>query len=106
MRSSKPNDSYLPPELLQTYLNHVLGDPAALQQSTVAYEARRHALFFSDPGARRLYKQHVAAIVKRRNSITGVPYRDDPTIFAWELINEPRCEVWAAPYCRTWLQSW
>jgi hypothetical protein len=28
--------------------------------------------------------------VTRVNSVTGVAYRDDPTIFAWELINEPR----------------
>lgn len=26
-----------------------------------------------------------------KNSITGIEYRNDPTIFAWELINEPRC---------------
>ncbi|KAK9951151.1 hypothetical protein M0R45_006610 [Rubus argutus] len=26
------------------------------------------------------------------NSITKMAYKDDPTIFAWELINEPRCE--------------
>lgn len=30
-------------------------------------------------------------VLTRRNSLTGVEYRDDPTIFAWELINEPRC---------------
>lgn len=28
-------------------------------------------------------------IVNRRNSITGVLYRDDPTIMAWDLANEP-----------------
>lgn len=59
--------------------------------SADAYEARRHALFFTDPGARKLYRAHAAAIAGRNNSITGRMYKDDPTIMAWSLINEPRC---------------
>ncbi|KAE9457646.1 hypothetical protein C3L33_10441, partial [Rhododendron williamsianum] len=31
------------------------------------------------------------SLLTRVNSITGIAYKDDPTIFAWELINEPRC---------------
>jgi len=27
----------------------------------------------------------------RKNTFTGIEYRNDPTIFGWELINEPRC---------------
>ena len=27
--------------------------------------------------------------MNRRNSLTGVLYRDDPTIMAWDLANEP-----------------
>lgn len=58
------------------------------------YEVGRHALFFNDTGARELYKEYVAAIVGRTNTRTGALYRDDPTILAWDLINEPRCETW------------
>ena len=61
------------------------------------YEVERHALFFSDPGARELYKDYVSYILGRRNSRTGQLYRDDPTILAWDLINEPRCETWKVP---------
>lgn len=34
----------------------------------------------------------IQAIVTRRNSLSGVKYSEEPAIFAWELINEPRCE--------------
>ncbi len=58
------------------------------------YEVERHALFFNDTGAKELYQQYVRYIIGRRNSRTGQLYRDDPTILAWDLINEPRCETW------------
>ncbi len=45
-------------------------------------------LFYSNPETRRLYREHVDKLVTRRNTITGVLYRDDPTIFGWELMNE------------------
>jgi mannan endo-1,4-beta-mannosidase len=37
-----------------------------------------------------MYKNFFKALITRVNTVTGVAYRDDPTIFAWELINEPR----------------
>ncbi|KAM7492246.1 hypothetical protein LguiA_035167 [Lonicera macranthoides] len=47
--------------------------------------------FFFDPSIRHYFKSYVKTLLTRKNTITGIEYRDDPTIFAWELINEPRC---------------
>jgi mannan endo-1,4-beta-mannosidase len=44
--------------------------------------------FYSDPKARAAYRAHVERLLKRTNVVTGIPYRDDPTILAWELMNE------------------
>ncbi len=48
----------------------------------------RAMLFYTNADTRRLYREHVEKVVTRRNTITGRLYRDDPTIFGWELINE------------------
>ncbi len=45
--------------------------------------------FAEDPRTKADYKRLVRAIVERVNVVTGKAYRDDPTIFAWELMNEP-----------------
>lgn len=34
------------------------------------------------------YREHVRRLVTRVSSLTGLAYADDPTIFAWELMNE------------------
>ncbi|KAG9448101.1 hypothetical protein H6P81_014229 [Aristolochia fimbriata] len=47
--------------------------------------------FFFDPSIRSYFKTYLKTILTRKNTITGIEYRDDPTIFAWELMNEPRC---------------
>lgn len=52
-------------------------------------------------------------VLTRVNTVTGVAYKDDPAIFGWELMNEPRCgaeptgamvQAWVeemAPYLKT-----
>jgi mannan endo-1,4-beta-mannosidase len=40
--------------------------------------------FYRHPDARRLYRERVAAVVSR--------HADSPSILAWELANEPRCD--------------
>ncbi|KIZ00565.1 Mannan endo-1,4-beta-mannosidase 1 [Monoraphidium neglectum] len=46
--------------------------------------------FYCDPQCQAMYRQYVTDVVTRVNTVTGVAYRDDPTIFAWDLVNEPR----------------
>lgn len=41
----------------------------------------------------RRYKAYLAHITQRTNTINGLQYADDSTILAWELLNEPRCQV-------------
>ncbi|XP_061345585.1 mannan endo-1,4-beta-mannosidase 7-like [Gastrolobium bilobum] len=47
--------------------------------------------FFTNPVVKGYYKNHIKSVLTRRNSLNGVAYKDDPTIMAWELMNEIRC---------------
>ncbi|KAK9917882.1 hypothetical protein WJX75_009220 [Coccomyxa subellipsoidea] len=47
--------------------------------------------FWTDPKVKRLFKNHIYAMTSRVNVYNGRRYRDDPAIFGWDLINEPRC---------------
>ncbi|DBB02500.1 hypothetical protein WJX82_002641 [Trebouxia sp. C0006] len=52
-----------------------------------------HVSFFTDPKVMQLYKNNVEVLTSRVNTINGRKYSEDPTIFAWDLINEPRCNT-------------
>ncbi|KAL4363336.1 hypothetical protein GQ457_04G019780 [Hibiscus cannabinus] len=59
--------------------------------------------FFRNPVVKGYYKNHVKTVLNRYNRFTGIHYKDDPTIMAWELMNEPRCT--SDPSGRT-IQAW
>ncbi|ATX79326.1 hypothetical protein Ga0123461_0906 [Mariprofundus aestuarium] len=44
--------------------------------------------FWNDTKAKSDFKQFVSWLMNRKNTITGIVYKDDPTIMAWELGNE------------------
>lgn len=48
-----------------------------------------YSFFFTDPRPRQDYRDWVTYVLNRRNPRTGIVYKEDPTIFAWELMNEP-----------------
>lgn len=51
-----------------------------------------HDDFYTDPTIRQWYKDWIAHLLNRTNTITGIQYKNDPTIMTWELGNEPRCK--------------
>lgn len=65
---------------------------------------RYHDDFYRDPQVRGWYKDWISHMLNRVNTITGVAYKDDPTIMTWELANEPRClsgDLPRSPECDT-----
>ncbi|XP_048230900.1 mannan endo-1,4-beta-mannosidase 7 [Ricinus communis] len=59
--------------------------------------------FFRHPVVKGYFKNHIMTVLNRYNSFTRMHYKDDPTIMAWELMNEPRCT--SDPSGRT-IQAW
>ena len=54
-----------------------------LTGATLDFETSRHALFYTDEGARAGYKEYTAALLTRRSHLTGVRMCNEPTIMAW-----------------------
>ncbi|MFH1730248.1 MAG: cellulase family glycosylhydrolase [Planctomycetota bacterium] len=48
------------------------------------------AQFYAIDDCQTWYQEHIHEVVNRLNPLTGTAYKDDPTILAWELANEPR----------------
>ncbi|MBO5943615.1 MAG: beta-mannosidase [Bacteroidales bacterium] len=68
------------------------GNGKALLPSVDGYEnyVEHVSRFVKDEKAKELYYNHVRNIVTRTNTVTGKPYTEDPTIFSWQIGNEPR----------------
>jgi mannan endo-1,4-beta-mannosidase len=64
-----------------------------------------HDDFFTDTIIRSWYKQYVAMLFQRVNTVTGVAYRDEPAILGWELANEPRSSDASGKIVTAWLEE-
>lgn len=67
-------------------------DFGGMDQYNAWYGHTAHHEFYTSADTKQAYKDWVSHLISRKNTITGRLYRDDPTIFAWELGNEPRCK--------------
>jgi mannan endo-1,4-beta-mannosidase len=61
-----------------------------MDQYLVWYGLNKHYEFYTNPHVKQAFKDWIAHVIQRKNSIDGTPYVDDPAIFGWELANEPR----------------
>ncbi|MFN2493539.1 MAG: hypothetical protein ABR501_11735 [Pyrinomonadaceae bacterium] len=66
---------------------------------------QRAMLFYTNDVTRRLYREHLEKIVTRRNTVTGVSYRDDANIFGWELMNEAQAVTGTWADRRAWIRE-
>ncbi len=48
------------------------------------------ATFYKNQKAMDMYRSYVGIIVKRKNTVNGRLYSEDPSIMSWQLANEPR----------------
>ena len=76
----------------QQYLiwNGVISDEWLTKKPTWDELRDNVAKFYSCKPCKAAYASQIGFVVTHRNRYTGEKYLDDPTIFAWELANEPR----------------
>ncbi|BDA49901.1 Mannan endo-1,4-beta-mannosidase 1 [Coccomyxa sp. Obi] len=61
--------------------------------------------FYTNSYCQQLYKNHISTMVNRRNTYNGRIYKDDPTIFAWDILNEPRQTQGDYSTVQTWINN-
>ena len=77
---------------MSQYVAWFSGEPVLDPDVTGEWNAfmQNSASFYRIDEAQQWYRQLIAHIVTRTNTITGQRYIDDPTIMSWQLANEPR----------------
>ncbi|MDA3926165.1 MAG: glycosyl hydrolase [Kiritimatiellae bacterium] len=64
------------------------GDYLGGCKTYAAHRGKRRPEFYTDPQLREDYKTTLRYVLNRVNTITGVPYKEDKAIIAWQFGNE------------------
>lgn len=64
-----------------------------------------HDKFYTNADCKTWYKNHIYAVLNRVNTYNGRVYKEDPTVFAWELGNEPRASSSGVAVMNAWVQE-
>lgn len=62
-----------------------------VDQYNVWFKSKYHDDFYTKPEIKSAFKNWISTLVNRTNTLNGKKYKDDPTIFSWELGNELFC---------------
>lgn len=85
------------------YLRWAGINDAADDRQPFGINLERAMLFYTNAETRRLYREQVEKILTRRNTVTGVLYRDDATILGYELMNEAQSALGREDERRAWM---
>ena len=50
------------------------------------YSGAQKELFYTDSNCKQAYRNYVNMLLQRTNTYTGIQYKNDPTIFSFELM--------------------
>lgn len=73
-------------------LENYWGDYGGIQTLTDALGLEDKLEFFTDEAAHDLFELYASHLIQRVNTVNGETYKNDPALFAWELMNEPRMD--------------
>ena len=63
------------------------------------------AFFLSNSDTQKWYKDYIKMLLNRVNTVTGIAYKDEPAIIAWQIMNEGRNRGASAHVLRDWYQE-
>ena len=81
---------------------HVEGIPGRSYRVHIA-EGFVHDDFYRNEEIKQWYKSYIASVLSRVNTYNGRIYKNDPTVLAWELANEPRSSDRTGELVRSWV---
>lgn len=94
IESARKNGIYLMPTL-ENYWEAYGGIDTRLTWEGLGTGQANRWKFFNKaecPGCFEQFKNYIAYALNHVNHYSGIKYKDDPVIFAWDLMNEPRYE--------------